>query len=160
MAFSKLQLVALHRPGSQNGNVSITDRWSWDFVIDGQSLNDRISDDVMGVLGGGNAAWEACVVDKLLLRGPPDIPPDRVALYICPECGDLDCGAVTASIAIDGEKITWRDFAWERGYDDVVSRDKFISLGPFHFEAASYARALQATLTTRPSPNTPSIAAG
>src|SRR5215216_2128667 len=95
---SRLELAPLHRPGWRSGDVSVTERWSWDFVVDGRSLNAHISDDVAGVLGWGDAAWEEGVVEKLLGRAPPDLPPDRVALYVCPECGDLGCGAVTASL--------------------------------------------------------------
>lgn len=34
---------------------------------------------------------------------------------VCGECGDLACGAVTASLQMDSDSVSWRDFLWEDG---------------------------------------------
>ena len=149
---SRLELAPLHRPGGAR-----TERWSWDFVIDGASLSALIGGDVAGALGWRAPEQEAAVADRLLRRAPADLPPDRVALYVCPECGDLDCGAVTAAVAREGDVLVWRDFAWER-LSDVPDGER-LSLRPFRFSRATYGRALRAAIATRPGPGTPPITA-
>ena len=143
---SHLELVPLHRPGGGNR----TERWSWDFVIDGQSLAKQVGGDIVGALGWGDQPGEAHTVEKLLGRAAPDLAPDRVSLYVCPECGDLGCGAVTASLARQGELVIWRDFAWQRDWD-APDHDQLIEMGPFAFDRGAYGRLLRAALTVRPS---------
>src|SRR4051812_18696398 len=40
----------------------------------------------------------AAAAARLLRKAVPDLPTGRYALLICPECGDLGCGAVSAII--------------------------------------------------------------
>lgn len=154
---SRVELAPLHRVGGQVGGGATTERWSWDFVVDDQSLAAAVGGDIAGALGWGEPAVEARVVDKLLGRAAPDLPPDRVAVYICPECGDLSCGAVTVSVARDGDAVVWRDFAWERDWA-APDHGQRIALGPFRFERGMYGRLLRAGLGTRPGPGTPPLA--
>lgn len=115
---SHLELAALHRSGGRSGQITWAERWTWDFVVDGVPLHTRVgAGDVVGALGWGDQVWEAGITAKLLGRAEPDLPPDRVALYVCPECGDLRCGAVTASIGQAGGVVTGRNFAWQRDWD-------------------------------------------
>jgi len=84
--------------------------------------------------------WLAPEVDersaqRLLLADPPD-PDGRVAIYVCPECADIYCGAITAVIEKEGEKTVWRDVAhsnpnwWGRRRDrGVASRARGIDRG-------------------------------
>lgn len=46
----------------------------------------------------------------------------RIMLYVCPECGDLDCGAVMMTIRREGDKIIWSDFAFETGHGGISER--------------------------------------
>ena len=43
---------------------------------------------------------------RLLGEEPPDAG-DRVSLYVCAECGDLECGAITAVIEQQGSAVVW-----------------------------------------------------
>jgi hypothetical protein len=64
-------------------------------------------------------------------------------LFVCAECGDLGCGALTVQIAVTDGGIVWRDFAHENDYDpDMTERERFRAVGPFVFDAAQYAEAL------------------
>ena len=144
-----LELVALHRAGGDDR----TERWSWDFVVDGRSLRAMVGGDVAGVLGWGDREIERESVARLLVRSKPDLNPDRVALYVCPECGDLDCGAVMASVVQSGDLIEWKDFAWDRPNDPGNVGAQPIAIGPFRFDRSSYARVLSSTIQNRPGPH-------
>jgi hypothetical protein len=156
---SQLGLAPLHRPGShRSGGISVAERWTWDFVVDGQPLSRVIRADVAGALGWGDAAWEASIADKLLRRTDPDLPPDRIALYVCPECGDLSCGALTAAVAAEDDTIVWHNFRWERDWEGAPD-DGPLALGPFRFDRGAYTRLLQMVVGLRPGPGAPQLAA-
>ena len=71
---------------------------------------------------------------------------DRVALYVCAECGDLGCGAFTARIEKSASYITWGDFGFENNYDNTVDRDAFTSVGTFHLDRREYEDLINAFL--------------
>ena len=76
----------------------------------------------------------------MLLERRGDLPSGRVSLYICPECGDLGCGAVSVALEPDGEDIIWKEFGHENDYDEsfiLIER-----LGPFRFRLADYRQAI------------------
>jgi hypothetical protein len=83
---------------------------------------------------GGNLEVESESVARLLLRAKPDRDPARVALYACPECGDLGCGAVFASVVRSGDLIEWQNFAWERAKNPGDIGAQTLAIGPFHFD--------------------------
>lgn len=97
-----------------------------DFVIDGQSLATRLRI-ARGLATLMNRAWLPAVsgaIDELLGKRPTDgLDPGRVALYVCGDCGDLGCGAVTATLLVDNDRVTWSDFAWDNGYEPTDSID-------------------------------------
>jgi hypothetical protein len=76
-------------------------------------------------------------IEHLLLKRPPDAPSGRVLLLICPECGDLGCGAFTARLGKDEQSFIWSDFAFENNYDEAPV-ETFTDIGPFHFEKRAY----------------------
>src|SRR5262245_28285138 len=120
---SKLTMSPMRRPGEKREDGTFkTERNSWDFVVDGISVRSIWQDadsfgavvaDSVGVLGWGEPRFEAESVAKLQGNKQPDYPPNRVAMYVCPECGDLGCGAVTVAVNREAEAITWSDFRWE-----------------------------------------------
>jgi hypothetical protein len=147
MAYSTLSFSRILRPGSPPDPVtgsSVTARESTDLVVDGRSLIRSVSDDVASCLGWGDVRWENEVIDKLLLLRPADFEGSRVALLICPECGDLGCGAVTCRIERQGAQITWSAFGWEDNWsDEPVRTSRYGHLGPFTFEFSAYEKALR-----------------
>ena len=159
--FTSLELRPLHRPGSRQGFAYTTESWSWDFVVDGRSLLELLrGGDVIGVLGAWDRAQQVVRAERLLGKAAPDLPPDRVALYVCPECGDLGCGAITASVLREGDGVVWRDFAWERDWSDPAVDDRrVIPAGPFIFERAPYGRLLRAALDQKPGPEVSTLSA-
>jgi hypothetical protein len=81
-----------------------------------------------------------------------------LSLYACPECADLGCGAVMASLAREGERAIWRDFARQRDWD-APDHNQLIEIGPFAFDRDAYGRLLGAALAVRPSAGTLPLAA-
>ena len=54
----------------------------------------------------------------LVSQASPDSESGRVLLYICPECGDIGCGAYSVRIEKTDAGYTWGDFAYENGYEE------------------------------------------
>lgn len=76
-------------------------------------------------------------IDKLFrMKGTPwafsgpAFEDGRVVLLECP-CGDLDCGALTAEVAIGDDTVEWRDIGWQvtyepfPGFNDTVQSASF-----------------------------------
>ena len=45
-------------------------------------------------------------------RSDPNLDPGQSALLVCSACGDLDCGAVVAKVAVTDTDVTWSDWCW------------------------------------------------
>jgi hypothetical protein len=133
-----LQLLQRDR----KGDGSKTARSFLDFTIDGGSLYDRVGQslDLISTLWLDAPFPDVGVkaVQRLLKLTPGDFPNDRVSLYICPECGDLGCGAISAEILFAEDKVIWRDFGYQNNYESAVTRDQYREIGPFEFERAAY----------------------
>jgi hypothetical protein len=151
-SLATLTLVPRHRPRA----CDQTERWSWDFVVDGQSLGELLAGEAAGVFGAGLVPDAAAHVERLLARVPGDVAPNRVRLYVCPECGGFDCGAVTTAVERVGDTLVWRDLGWE---SDDGAPARVAPAGPFVFARASYGRALRAALATVPGPGVAPIRA-
>lgn len=142
----ELSYKLLIRPG-YTGSTSAAARTSADFLIDGESLllalvrEDGGHSDFMGAFVLGHPESLADVARQLTLQVPPSSDSGRVLLYICPECGDIGCGAYSAKVTRDQETYSWSDFAYENGYEDARS---LAAVGPFVFEASQYEAAISA----------------
>ena len=86
---------------------------------------------------------------RLLKELAGDLPSDRVSLYICPECGDIGCGAITAKISVAPGEIVWSEFGYENSYEDSVLTEPFVALGPFAFDRHEYESKLRALISVR-----------
>jgi hypothetical protein len=65
-------------------------------------------------------------------------------LFICSECGDIGCGAITALVARDGHSIVWKAFGYENNYEKNILFDDYKQIGPFTFDLEHYERTLKA----------------
>lgn len=142
---SRLELSALTRTGVQNPNGTFkSERHFLDFVIDGQSLWETLrKPDMVSVLCAEYIEKETVnAMSRLLLNLKADLPNGRRSLFICSECGDLGCGAITAVVERRCESFTWSAFGYENNYEDQISLDAYKSIGPFTFDAIKYEQAL------------------
>ena len=69
-----------------------------------------------------------------------------MSVYVCPECGDLGCGAVTIALAVDVETVTWSDWGYQTDCEDEVHRDEVRALGTLTFKRAEYEAVLRQAL--------------
>jgi hypothetical protein len=145
MRLSTLQLAPMHRVGGRSDTGGTTkDRQTFDFVVDDRSLAELLGvnqSDLVGRLDRDDRGANVQSVRVLTGDATPDFGTNRVMLFVCPECGDLGCGAITAAFRSDGEVLTWSDFKHENNYDEAMSTS-FPQVGPFTFDARAYRRVL------------------
>ena len=143
---SILKLVPLIREGTQHANgTTKSERHFLDFVIDGESLWEALGKrhDMVSIFCAEYSSDEtAKAVGRLLLNVNADLPDDRRSFFLCSECGDLGCGAITAVIERQAETITWKAFGYENTYEDKILLDAYGTVGPFTFDATAYRRTL------------------
>ena len=131
----------LKRAISSAPGPNVAERESIDFVVDEASLLDSLvkSDgghgDFMGCFVRGFSTANERKKDQLTGAGEPDTEDGRYLLYVCPECGDVGCGAYAARIRVTGETTEWYDFAYENGYEPARI---LTSVGPFSFTRRDY----------------------
>ena len=131
---SKLDVVWTTRAGGGGR----TERRFLDFVIDGVPLSSLMNVDFISPFGWFDADEQEASMDRLLGKSRPDRPGGRSTLYVCPECGDLGCGAVTLLVQAEADVVVWKNFGFENGYEDVVHTDGYHDIGPFTFDAIQY----------------------
>jgi hypothetical protein len=143
-----LELVPNRRKGVRfEGGASKTQRDYYDFVVDGFPLS-RLVQDQTSCLWLPPNKWTVEAARRLLLEIPSDFPNNRRALYICAECGDLGCGAVSVVIENDETTFTWRDFAYQNNYEDeLYVLPAFDQMGVLKFNRGLYEHLLRGVIT-------------
>lgn len=117
-----------------------------DFVVNGQPLSEKVGGDLASCLGWFVPEHNRKAVRRLLLEDPADFPNNRRSVYVCPECGDLGCGAVSVIVEeVDG-KIIWRDFGYENNYEDDVVFGEYQRIGPIAFDKVQYEETIKIAL--------------
>ena len=138
---SEINYTTLNRSGQSGPGATKVHRISSDFLVDGQSLLgilDQASSsksDLMGCFVQGFPKENSEATERLCLRASPDTNSGRVTIYVCPECGDIGCGAYSVRVSRDGVDFIWSDFAYENGYEDARA---IAGVGPYLFAALRY----------------------
>lgn len=57
-------------------------------------------------------------IDRLLGRINGDFEDGRIALFVCPICSDLTCGALTMELWATPDTVCWLRFGWQDGITD------------------------------------------
>lgn len=145
------------RWASRAGVGGKTARPYLDYIVNGRPLAELLSlqrFDLIGRLGWGALREQKRAVDRLLLHDHSDLPSGRYMIFICPECGDMGCGAITAAIEKSAEHFIWRDFGYENDSDQVTPRlEEFAAIGPFYFGVAAYLQTFETARRELKSPN-------
>jgi hypothetical protein len=93
----------------RKGGSNRTEREYLDFVVSGQSLKNILgieNADYATLIGfGTKREYDKQILNIFRLKEKSHLATGRVMIYVCPECGDIDCGAVTAVILDQGSKI-------------------------------------------------------
>ena len=150
--FSNLQFVQALRPFEQpQDGCYKTERHFLDFVVDKISLYGAIKaknvDNISPFWIGSDVPEPMKEVgiksaQRLMLIGPADFPNNRRSLFICAECGDLSCGAISIIVESSNNAFVWRDFGYENDWEGKVLTEPYSDLGPFTFRSGEYVSAL------------------
>lgn len=120
-----------------------TPREYLDFFISGKSLKtllDIETADYITLFGWGtNKEYDRHILNVFRLKEKSQLETGRVMIYVCPECGDIDCGAITATIKDFGDRIIWRDFGYETDYGGLT--ETYDQIEPIEFDRISYFKA-------------------
>ena len=136
---NSLQLISAIRSGGSNR----TERRYLDFCVSGQSLKKVLGQkgtDLITLFGwGNNRDYDEYILRVFRLQKKSELKSGRIMIYVCPECGDIDCGSITASIQDLGDRIVWRDFGYETDYGGL--KEEYNDIKPVEFERQSYFQA-------------------
>lgn len=117
-----------------------TPREYFDFFVSGKSLRtilDIEDNDLITLFGWGtNSEYDRRILNVFRLKEKSELESGRVMIYVCPECGDIDCGAITAIIKDFGDRIIWSDFGYETGYGGLT--ETYEQIEPIEFDRTSY----------------------
>lgn len=115
----------------------------YDFLVDGISLYDLcrgLHSNRIGVLGWGlNPLYERSLVHQFMgMEKNQELRVDRVPLFVCSKCGDIECGATTFRLRVTDDLMIWEEF----GNEDTraLSFEPFTDprIGPFQFGKKEY----------------------
>jgi hypothetical protein len=111
----ELSFVPAHREGGRSKAA----RSYLDFAVNRRPLS-RVIDvhDHIAVFGWLDCAREKSYARQLLSKEPSEIASGHAPLYICPECADLGCGAITVCVTFRDDCVVWSELGW----DDVHAR--------------------------------------
>ncbi len=132
---NKLEFKNAVRPGDSNK----PERHYLDFIISGRLLRDILNlgkSDLISPFGWlENKAEDKLAKQELTLRKKSSLDTGRIMLYVCPECGDIECGAITAIVVDCGDRIIWKEFGYEtgRGISELYS-----TIQPIEFSRQEY----------------------
>ena len=129
-----IELKSKIRKGSKNQ----TEREFQDFIVNGKSLYEMFGEpDLVGAIGSFGKEVNIEAVNLLLLNKNSELNSKRIPIYICPECGDLGCGAITISIIENDKSFIWSSFGYENNYQDELLKE-YKEVGPFRFQKEEY----------------------
>jgi hypothetical protein len=118
------------------------ERFTIDFLVNGQSLNEMLGVarlDLVGRFSPETQKWNQESAEVFLNTKEPDLDNGRIILYVCPECGDIGCGAITLKIVKSETEYTWSEFGYENDYDpEMTDLDSYRHIGPFKFSIENY----------------------
>jgi hypothetical protein len=117
-----------------------------DFIVSGKSLGQllRIKDfDLIGTFGWSeNKKFENIQIDEFLGITKSELETGRTCFFVCPECGDIGCGAITAKIEVTDKNVIWKEFGYE---SNILKPDlsDYKEFGPFTFDKMQYFKILE-----------------
>jgi len=119
-----------------------------DFIISGKSIYAELTKqnfDYVSCLGWVSSAYEQESRQRLVLERVGEMPQGKVGLYVCPECVDPLCGAITVSIKENDDGIIWSNLFYDNGWegDEELYIHKQLDIGPFHFNKLEYLEAIK-----------------
>jgi len=103
-----------------------------DLIIDSVSLFKRLKEyDFVPAFGWGKDEHQQHITDCFLFRYPFEFQYHRYPIFICPQCGDLECGYISVAIDKESDIVEWSNFYLEH-------KNQPLDIGPFHFKWDNY----------------------
>ena len=111
----------------------------YEFDISKQPLSTILQVDLKQLTGiftpeGSDSGYFVAQLARFLGK----LPAERILLYVCADCGDVGCGALSAQISFTENSVVWSEFAYVNASETI---EKYPNIGPFEFEKASYMNA-------------------
>ncbi|NEW06880.1 oxidoreductase [Paenibacillus sp. SYP-B3998] len=123
-------------------NETNYDKSFYDFFIDGRSLYKLLEKhEFIPCIPVAASKYKVEIVQELTLKRLSKLGGNRYPILVCPECGDLDCGFISAIIEEENDLIIWRDFKKGEAL-------RLTHLGPYYFEKKNYMKTIQGTITS------------
>ncbi len=127
------------KPEKRSGSRDQTEVNHHDFLIDGKSLSEIIGIgdlDMVGIFADwSNEKYNKIAAKEILLEEKASLDSERFCIYVCPECGDVGCGAITIKISETDTSFIWSDFGYENDYEEIR---EYKNIGPYEFEKEKY----------------------
>lgn len=111
-----------------------------DWTIDGVPLRELVPMQEQTPLFLDDAKWRGTAIEtlsRLLGRLPGDFADGRVALLMCPLCGDLGCGGYSVEVVFGDGWVDWRAFGWQCDYEPFEPEQEFSFAGA-RFDRTAY----------------------
>jgi hypothetical protein len=136
---NELKFIKRTLKEDKNRNAELRD--FFDLIVDGKSLFDQFVDaesDLASSFGFyTNTNLNIQIVDEFLKTQKSVLESERIMLFVCRECGDIGCGAITVEIEKKESSYVWKNFAWDNGYEEILKND-FIDFQVLEFNKAEY----------------------
>lgn len=114
-----LHLNLVNFPAKETGK----DGHYYDFIISGKSLREYLGlKDYQSATPLNSWFIKMYMIQSLKefrLQNKTELPGNRLHLYVCADCGEIDCGAVTVEIIDKGDRIVWTKFANQSDKDEI-----------------------------------------
>ncbi|RSN53686.1 hypothetical protein DMH01_38990 [Amycolatopsis sp. WAC 04182] len=120
-----------------------------DWTIDGVALRTLVPAEQRTSLFLDDDRWRESAVAllrRLLGRLPGDFDDGRVALLVCPLCGDLGCGGYSVEVVFGDDVVEWRAFGWQTDYEPFDDPEEYRFTGA-RFERKAYETLLRDLLS-------------
>jgi hypothetical protein len=118
------------------------DRQYLDYIVSGQPLREYLGikskSDVTPFGFFPSKEEQKRALKEFRLQQKPKLTGNRIELYICECCGDISCGAITATIIDNGAKIIWTHFANQCDPDEIGEE---IQVEQIEFDRQNYFKA-------------------
>lgn len=131
-----------------------------DWTVNGVRLRDLLGPrsppaETTGMVSGWDLDAAIRGLDGLAEADAGEFDDGRAAILVCAECGDLECGALSLRVRIDGELVSWSEFGWQvprvEGFEPISVPLSFTFAAPgYRSRIASLKRRLVSTSTTVP----------
>jgi len=129
---------------TRKSQVNRHERHYLDYIIAGQSLLEKLGlahlDKISPFGWQTDKAYQWERLNDLALSQQAKQKPQRAILYVCPECGDIDCGVITAQVLDLGNRIVWKDFGYETSYAGLI--ETYPTAEPIELDREPYFKAL------------------